>query len=520
MNKCVINPEFERCDVTGQVLKVDECKAIEYRNKFKSLFNCNTAILVIDPENGHIEDANQFALSFYGYSHDEMTKLTVYDINQLSDFEIRRLLREAERKEINHFIFPHLLKDGEKRIVKVYSTPIYDVGRNLLFSIIQDITEEERLAKANAYNEKLYHQLFENNQSGIVLMDLNTCIINANRKFRKLFDITVDIRNQKLTDVISDDEIKIESLMLTQIATSGYSHSINTQRKDRTGNVLDLNIQVLPVYMEGKMKSIFAIYNILDEPLSNSYKPIHDVQELHEKERLASLNHITQGLTHELNTPLGVCLSNMSFFEQEIQILEKKCQEIGHLDTTLGQHLNVFKEALALTYESLNVMRDRLGNLEILAEEIENKEHADARETLMDVIFQYQSKAEAKGVDLEYTMDHELYTSVGRSFLQHIYENLLDNALNHGFEEKENGKITVRGFQLLDDVVIEVYDNGSGISEAELRHVFDPYFTTHKQHMGKGLTFIYDVLNRFNIGTIDIESEEGVYTKAIVRLNK
>ncbi|GAB6078780.1 diguanylate cyclase [Hydrogenobaculum acidophilum] len=104
-------------------------------------------ILLIDPDTYSIVNANQAALEFYGYTKEEITTLKSWDINTLSEKEMKELISKAKNKEINRFKFKHKLKSGEIRDVDVFSSPILLEGKIYLLSIIYDTTREERAKK-------------------------------------------------------------------------------------------------------------------------------------------------------------------------------------------------------------------------------------------------------------------------------------------------------------------------------------------------------------------------------------
>ncbi|WP_336326346.1 PAS domain-containing protein [Halovenus sp. HT40] len=120
-------------------------KQLERREKrFRRLFEDHSApMLLIDPDSGDIEHANEAAAEFYGYDESALTSLSIQEINQISNEEIARRREEADTQEENRFIFPHALADGEIRQVEVDSSPIHAGGKRVLFSIIHDVTERE-----------------------------------------------------------------------------------------------------------------------------------------------------------------------------------------------------------------------------------------------------------------------------------------------------------------------------------------------------------------------------------------
>jgi PAS domain S-box-containing protein len=102
-------------------------------------------MMLIDPDNGEIIDANPAAVNFYGYTHDELIKMKISDIRVSDLEEILVEMQKAASKQENHFIFKHRLSNMEIRDVDVYSGLIYQEGRNLLYSIIHDITDQKKV---------------------------------------------------------------------------------------------------------------------------------------------------------------------------------------------------------------------------------------------------------------------------------------------------------------------------------------------------------------------------------------
>jgi hypothetical protein len=69
------------------------------------------------------------------------------DINTLSPIEIKSEMENAKNELRNYFIFQHKLSTGETRDVEVYSSPINIAGNNVLYSIINDITDRLQLMR-------------------------------------------------------------------------------------------------------------------------------------------------------------------------------------------------------------------------------------------------------------------------------------------------------------------------------------------------------------------------------------
>nr|CRH07206.1 putative histidine kinase with PAS and response regulator receiver domains [Candidatus Magnetococcus massalia] len=121
----------------------------ESEELYRSLFTgCKAAEILIDPQNGQIVDANPAALNYYGYSREQITQMCIYEINQLSADETKAEMARAKTERRNHFFFRHKLANGEVRDVEVHSGPLAIHGKQLLYSIIHDITDRRQAEMA------------------------------------------------------------------------------------------------------------------------------------------------------------------------------------------------------------------------------------------------------------------------------------------------------------------------------------------------------------------------------------
>lgn len=118
-------------------------------------------MLLINPDTGDIVDANQAASDFYGYSYEEMVTKKITDINIEARGELFKDMKRAKRLECRCFCFNHRLSDGQIRCVEVYSGPIKVDGKNLLYEIIHDVTEQRRVQQALRESEEKYWDFYD-----------------------------------------------------------------------------------------------------------------------------------------------------------------------------------------------------------------------------------------------------------------------------------------------------------------------------------------------------------------------
>jgi PAS domain S-box-containing protein len=140
--------------------EIDERKSAEgalreSEERYRSFFKNNHSImLLIDLENADIIDANPAAISYYGWSHEELTGKKITDINILTKEKVFREMERAKKEQRQHFYFRHRLSNGEIRDVEVYSGPITIHNKNFLYSIIFDTTDRKLAQSALIESER------------------------------------------------------------------------------------------------------------------------------------------------------------------------------------------------------------------------------------------------------------------------------------------------------------------------------------------------------------------------------
>jgi PAS domain S-box-containing protein len=207
-----------------------EEKLRESEERYRSLFANNHAVmLLIDPETADIVEANPAACSFYGYSKEELTSKKITDVNTLSEDEVFLEMQRARAEERKHFYFKHRSANGELREVEVYSGPIALRGKNLLYSIVHDISArkraeeqvqrahdeleqrvEQRTADLLEANERLRQEIEERKR-------IEEALRNSERKYRALIDEASD------SIVLSDTEGNVLDTNKRALELFGYS---------------------------------------------------------------------------------------------------------------------------------------------------------------------------------------------------------------------------------------------------------------------------------------------------------
>ena len=152
----------------------------ESEQSYRNQFSGNSSImLLLDPSDGKILDANAASVRFYGYPRERLLEMSILEINTLPAAEVRAVMASIKPGEGRRFQFRHRLADGLVRDVEVSSSRIQFGEREILHLIVQDVTEA-KLAK-----EKLtkLSTAVEQNPSSIVITSAAGNIEYVNQKF-------------------------------------------------------------------------------------------------------------------------------------------------------------------------------------------------------------------------------------------------------------------------------------------------------------------------------------------------
>ena len=131
-------------------------------------------MLMIDPCNQDIVNANQAALTFYGYTSAQILALKISDLNQMDIDAIQHEIALAKQQKRDHFYFIHKLASGELKEVEVHSGPITIDGQVFLYSIIHDISARRAAEKLAEELNRDFITLLENTTDFIYFKDKNS----------------------------------------------------------------------------------------------------------------------------------------------------------------------------------------------------------------------------------------------------------------------------------------------------------------------------------------------------------
>ncbi|MDD4991421.1 MAG: PAS domain S-box protein [Paludibacter sp.] len=227
-------------------LKLTETKLLESESHYKALFNNNhSVIILINPENARIEDANPAACAYYGWTHAELCNMKVYDFN-ISDLEtVKVRLHAVVTEELNHLFVKHRLANGEIRDVEVFSNPIRIRNKNLIYSSIHDITEQR-----NAESElRKLSKAVEQSPVGICITNPAGMIEYVNPKVIELTGFSAEeLMNENTRIFSSGEKPNQEYTKLWQTIQSGNVWSGEFHNRKKNGELYWEAATISPIF--------------------------------------------------------------------------------------------------------------------------------------------------------------------------------------------------------------------------------------------------------------------------------
>ena len=188
-------------DVT--LSKIAEKEKDELLHKLDNMFSNHTAIMLcIEPQSGKITDANPAACEFYGYTLDELRNMSIQNINMFPAEEVERLRMQAFKQKQRYFVMPHRLKNGQIRMVDVYSSPLSYADETFLYSIIFDVTDREKYKQELFHEKELLNTTLRSIGDGVVTTDVAGRITSLNKSAQEITGWSDhEARNRNFTEV-------------------------------------------------------------------------------------------------------------------------------------------------------------------------------------------------------------------------------------------------------------------------------------------------------------------------------
>lgn len=209
--------------------------------------------------------------------------------------------------------------------------------------------------------------------------------------------------------------------------------------------------------------------------------------------------------SHELKTPV---VSIKGYAE------ELKRDDIT--DCEKEKYLNIIiEESNRLTSLSTNILN--LSKIE-KQEIVTDKKKVNIGEQIRKVVLMEYKKIEDKNIELDLDID-DCYSIVNEDLIEQVWINLIENAIKFN---KNGGKICIRVEHVNDKIRCLIKDNGIGIDEDKINHIYDKFYSTSQKYgisgNGLGLALVKKIISLHD-ASIEVKSKRNIGTEFIILLN-
>ena len=478
-------------DITD--VKLNELKIKRSEEKYRILFEkANDAIIVFEPINEIILEANKVALDLYGYTREEFIGMSfknlTYDVKKGEE----NILKLLKNDEIKHVETIHINKNKVRIQVIANASIINFDGARAILSINRDITELKNNSALLIENTEILKAAFEQAAVGIFQTDIQGNIVKVNKKFADMLHYSVDellSMNYATITYPEDYHFQMEKDW-NLISNILASYSIMKRFITKQGKIIWVLNSTTAIRAEsGAPKYFFTIIEDIserkqaEENLSFYAKELQNVNQVLEKKTLELTKTIEDleiakisaeeaskiksqfvaNISHEIRTPLNVIINSAELLAHQIE--DKFLQEYIEGIQLSGNSL------LTLINDILDLSKIESGKFSL------NTTQANLKDLVVSVEKIFKISCDIKGITINSIIDleHSEIVILDEVRINQALFNLVGNSVK--FTSKGAIKIIVKDSNYNEakqtvSLQFTVIDTGCGIEDSKMSYLF------------------------------------------------
>jgi PAS domain S-box-containing protein len=417
------------------------------------------------------------------------------DIQQFPLAEYRSLLDNALRRLIEnnepYNVEFKIKQAGTGKILDIHSLAEYDKDKNVIFGVIQDITDRKK-TEASLYEAKeLFFSVFNLCPLPILLSSLTT------GKYLDANQIFYDVLEYSPKDVIGRTSAEIgvfvnyadRETLVSTVRQHGAIIGLECLLYTKSKTIKSCLVSIATVMRGGERCLLTSFIDITDRKRME--------EELQRSQKLESLGLLAGGIAHDFNN----LLTGIFGYVELARSVSNTTKAIDYLNTTIA----TINRARALTQQLLTFAK---GGFPV-------QKSASLIPVVQDAV---RFALSGSNISSHFSFAQNLWQcNIDKNQIGQVIDNIVINAQqampNGGVIEvmAENIAFGVGNHAALaagNFVKLSILDSGIGIPKEILRQIFDPFFTTKTKGHGLGLATCYSIVKKHG-GCIDVESEPG-----------
>ncbi|MBN1198737.1 MAG: PAS domain S-box protein, partial [Bacteroidales bacterium] len=438
----------------------------------------------------------------------------------MNGLELATTILHENHREIFPIIFVTSYPADEQNLEMFYQSGITDYiqkpfRKSILLSKVKVYLELHRQKQRLADSEKMYRMLLNASPEGIVIMNIDGTIREVSSIALQVFGIDrkEDPTGRSFLAFLPENEhVRFIELIHT---TMQEELSQNVEfRVMKSGGIQFISeiSTTLIIDSEGNPIALMAIIRDI------SQRKVAEQQQI-QTERMASLGEMATGIAHEINQPLN----NISL-------------GLDNLLTEIRQHPEIdpvyFEKKSTRIFDNIERISYIIDHIRTFSRGQDDliRISFSINDSIRNGVSMISEQFKQKGINLILGLDDQIDPVVGNTYqFEQVILNLLLNAKD-AIDEKRKlttndfaKEIRIESFQKNRTIVVEVKDNGIGMTPDSMNMVMFPFYTTKESGKGTGLglSISLGIIKELN-GTIEVEStySKGTTLRIIVPVDQ
>lgn len=235
---------------------------------------------------------------------------------------------------------------------------------------------------------------------------------------------------------------------------------------------------------------LYHHFSLLKERLNNSKRDLEYAQkQIYQAEKLASIGRLASGVAHQVNNPLNGIKSCLYAIQKDPDDIPQTKEYISLINEGLENIETVVKKLLGFARQQSS-----------------SENLIDINESIIQVTKLFELRLKEKNIDITLNLEKQLDRV---KIEHHLFQEVIMNLVLNSYDAiSENGLINISSGRTDNlHVFMKIEDNGTGISEENLKKIFEPFFTTKEVGTGTGLglSVCLGIIESHN-GKIDVQS--------------
>jgi PAS domain S-box-containing protein len=463
-----------------------ENKLRESEERYRTIFESANDILLLIDNQGKLLDINARVKDIGGYEREDFIGKDFRTLTRvLSKKSIAILAKNYLKRLMGLKVPPYevemLTNSGDRKILEINAVALHKDGKTIGdLAILRDVTESRQTERYLKRQNDLIDRILATIPNAVLLLNNHQQVVMANKAFNKLFKLREnDIQNKYVHDLIVAPELN-DTILKTlnskeKKASIEFRYSIASSDKVLVANIFAME------------ENDFLL--VIDDVTEEQQRQ----ERLYLTDRLASVGEMASGVAHELNNPLTGIIGLASL------LTETDVQED-------------VKEDLAIIHSEAQRCALIVKNLLTFARKHESKREPVQVAKIIDEVLRLRAY-EHRGHNI--SVDNQLPSNLpdipaDYFQLQQVFLNIVLNAEMAMTDANGRGSLKITGEKLDGHIKVSFSDDGPGISQENLKLIFNPFFTTKEvgKGTGLGLSICYGIITSHG-GKIYAESERG-----------